>query len=158
MKLVEIQKREASDVQSSATQLVSLQPEQSSSSVELRLLQQKTGATTLATADAISTLGDDIKVKLLEFCFKPRIPISTPEFNILQYWHVQRFESPEIFQLAQVALAVPQTQVEVERMFSALVLVLSHLRNRLSRDTLNALMMLKMNLNMIDSVDFSSFK
>jgi hypothetical protein len=53
---------------------------------------------------------------------------------------------------------VPPPQCEVEKMFSTLVLVLTHLRNRLSKEVLNAILILKMNSALIHEIDFTYFK
>jgi hAT family C-terminal dimerisation region len=44
---------------------------------------------------------------------------------------MRRFADPQLFGLSQVVLAVPPTQVSVERAFSALGLILTARRNRL---------------------------
>lgn len=66
-------------------------------------------------------------------------------FDILQYWESQKFTSPIIYRLAKVVLAAPSTQVSVERAFSALKLVLTDMRMRLSEKSIENLMLLKLN-------------
>ncbi|XP_011172858.1 uncharacterized protein LOC105205238 [Solenopsis invicta] len=54
-----------------------------------------------------------------------RIPRKT---NILKFWQEKSMTQPELYNLAMIVLAVPATQVSVERLFSGLKLVLSSLR------------------------------
>lgn len=95
---------------------------------------------------------------LLDFSREPKIAVGSNEtFDLLEYWFTRRFEYPEMYRLTQVALAAAPTEVEVERMFSALLLVLTHLRNRLSREVLDAIMLIKMNFDLIKEVKFDEF-
>ncbi|XP_064462638.1 uncharacterized protein LOC135373352 [Ornithodoros turicata] len=78
---------------------------------------------------------------LLElFSCEPRIK---KEVNILEYWKREELKKPQLFQLARVALAVPATQVSVERAFSGLRYILSPQRGSLSPDTLDDIMLLR---------------
>lgn len=130
---------------------------------ELDLLRLRTGRGNRSSLRPSLYNGDericsDLKTKLLDFSLEPKVAVTSERFDVLSFWYSRRFEYPELFRLSEVALAAPSTEVEVERLFSALVLVLTHLRNRLSRETLNALLMLKMNMDLIKSIDFSDFK
>ena len=46
--------------------------------------------------------------------------IISREINILEWWEQHKMKIPLLFQVAEVVLAVPATQVSVERVFSAL--------------------------------------
>lgn len=124
-------------------------------SVELQRLQRKMGGG-IRREGVYNSSSELWEQQLKAFCEMPRI-IPCEGFNIREYWFCRRFEFPELYKLSQVALAVAPTQVDVERLFSALVLVLTHLRNRLQPETLNAILVLKMNLQLIDEIDFSQF-
>ena len=52
------------------------------------------------------------------------------------YWESQKIKEPELFLLSQVVLALPVTQVSVERAYSGLKFILSDLRSNLSADIL----------------------
>lgn len=54
-------------------------------------------------------------------------------------------EYPELYEIAMVILAVPTTQVSVERTFSTLKLILSDLRSSLSDKTLQNILLVKLN-------------
>lgn len=123
---------------------------------EMRLLHLRMGGG-IRHIPQLPSEDDLLKTALLSYLNEKKITDYKEEFNLLDYWQSRRFESPLLYKLAQVALSVPPTQVEVERMFSALVLILSHLRNRLSREVLDAIMILKMNLDLIKCIDFSDF-
>ena len=47
-----------------------------------------------------------------EFEYAPRLD---KKANVLQYWEAQKITKPELYLLASVVLAVPVTQVSVER-------------------------------------------
>lgn len=66
------------------------------------------------------------------------------EMNLLKYWEKKKFLWSSLRELA-VVHAVPATQVSVERVFSALRLVLSDLRCNLSDDILKTIMFIKLN-------------
>jgi hAT family C-terminal dimerisation region len=57
-----------------------------------------------------------------------QLPLSE---NVLRSWEMRRFADPQLFGLSQVVLAVPPTQVSVERASSALGFILTARRNRL---------------------------
>ena len=89
----------------------------------------------------------DLKLKLINLAnFKTRLPSST---NIIMYWETQKYNDPELYELATVALSAPVTQVSVERCFSAVKLLLEQHRLRMSPDLLNDLMILRCNKDLI---------
>ena len=59
-----------------------------------------------------------------------------------------------IKEVARLLQAMPPTQVSVERLFSALKLQKSDLRNRIKADALDALLLLKANSDHIDKVAY----
>eukprot|EP00102_Acyrthosiphon_pisum_P020119 XP_016657329.1 PREDICTED: uncharacterized protein LOC107882845 [Acyrthosiphon pisum] len=65
--------------------------------------------------------------------------------KIIEYWETQKVHWPELYQLASVALAVPATQVSVERSFSGLKFIVSDLRASLDPDVLEAIMIIRCN-------------
>ncbi|CAI6376851.1 unnamed protein product [Macrosiphum euphorbiae] len=65
--------------------------------------------------------------------------------DILQYWKTRQLTDPELYQLASVVLAVPATQVSVERSFSGLKFVVSDLRTSLDPELLEAIMLVRSN-------------
>lgn len=101
-----------------------------------------------ATNEPLSNL----KTRLEELTQKERIPISS---NVLHYWEIFKLSDPEVSELAFTALATPVTQVSVERAFSALALILSHLRTRLSSKTLELLLLIKLNQDLLDEINLS---
>jgi len=60
------------------------------------------------------------------------------------YWAEQ--DSKVLSQLAWIVFAVPMTQVSVERVFSGVKVILSDLRNSLAEDTLQAIMLQRINV------------
>lgn len=65
--------------------------------------------------------------------------------NIIKYWNLQSENYPNLHALAKIVHAVPATQVSVERSFSALKLILSDERNRLSSENLENILMMRLN-------------
>lgn len=102
-----------------------------------------------------TTRNMNIKQKLNFLCDRQMEPF---ESNILDYWKKQKHDT-ELVKLAQVALAVPATQVSVERAFSALATILTKLRSKLSSTTLNCILLVKLNFDLIknNNLDLSRF-
>ena len=77
-----------------------------------------------------------------EFEYAPRLD---KKANVLQYWEAQKITKPELYLLASVVLAVPVTQVSVERTFSSLKYVLSPYRASLKPDRLEQVLLSRCN-------------
>lgn len=77
-------------------------------------------------------------------------------FNIIEFWHKKRHEKKYItvYKLSRIILAAPFAQTKVERTFSVFALVLTHLRNNLSSETLNALLFLRDNKDLLNHIKF----
>ncbi|KYM94576.1 Zinc finger BED domain-containing protein 4, partial [Cyphomyrmex costatus] len=56
--------------------------------------------------------------------------------NILEFWEEKKQDQLELYKLAMIVLAVPATQVSVERLFSGLKFILSPLRTNISENIL----------------------
>ena len=97
----------------------------------------------------------DIRAELLKLANEDRVKYDEKnKFNILQYWNLRQYSNPQLYKLSQVILSAPATQVSVERLFSALALCLSHLRTKLSSQSLNELMLVKQNIELLDDISF----
>ena len=104
---------------------------------EFRLLERRMGGGPRQLLDARMT-DVNIKENLVKLSEEDRVKFRNDvKFDMLQYWELRRFSHPELYKLSQVVLSIPATQVSVERAFSALSLVLSHLRSRMSSETIN---------------------
>ena len=68
---------------------------------------------------------NSIMVLLNSFANKPRLGKNK---NVLQYWVQFKKSKRELYELFQVVLAVPVTQVSVEKAFAGLKYILSALR------------------------------
>ncbi|XP_060880137.1 uncharacterized protein LOC132952033 isoform X3 [Metopolophium dirhodum] len=82
----------------------------------------------------------DIKSIIDSFDRVERISYDT---NIRDYWILKQKDIPELYKLAQVLLAIPATQVSVERCFSSLKYILN--RRDLSPTILENIMLVKCN-------------
>lgn len=69
-------------------------------------------------------------------------PLTTSVFN---YWQTNVEIKPELYKLAAVIHSVPPTQTTVERAFSAMALILSPLRTRLSDKNLENILLIRLN-------------
>jgi hypothetical protein len=76
------------------------------------------------------------------------------QLNPLKYWYSKRDEEPDIYKVSQVVYGAAFSQVKVERDFSGFALVLTHLRTLLADNTLNAILVFKKNLDLLDRVKF----
>lgn len=89
----------------------------------------------------------DLKIKLLSIAnASQRLDSKT---DVLKLWESRRYDDPELYLLAITALAVPCTQVSVERCFSGLKLLLEDHRLRLSASKLDDLMIIRFNMNLL---------
>ncbi|XP_073816854.1 uncharacterized protein [Musca autumnalis] len=68
-----------------------------------------------------------------------RLPLNG---NVIEYWDSQK---NNISGIAKIVLAIPSTQVSVERLFSVMKYILSDQRNRLSALNLEHILMVKVN-------------
>ncbi|XP_062549817.1 uncharacterized protein LOC134214469 [Armigeres subalbatus] len=81
------------------------------------------------------------------------MPTSKKEpFDILRYWIAEEVRNPQMFRLAVVIYSAPSTQVSVERAFSALKLILTDHRQRLSDRRIQDIMVLKLNPELLPDV------
>ncbi|EFN68823.1 Zinc finger BED domain-containing protein 4 [Camponotus floridanus] len=65
--------------------------------------------------------------------------------NILEFWKEKSMIQPELYKLAMVVLAVPATQVSVERLFSGLKFILSPLRTNIDEAILEDQLLVRAN-------------
>ncbi|KAG5674185.1 hypothetical protein PVAND_004168 [Polypedilum vanderplanki] len=99
-----------------------------------------------------------IKQMIMKFLAEPRITSTERNrFNVLEYWHSKRDKSEwkVLYNISQVVYGAAFSQVKVERDFSGFALVLNHLRSKMSDDTLNAIMVIKYNLDLLQHVNFN---
>lgn len=85
-----------------------------------------------------------------EWLNQPRAHSST---NVLEFWKLKKYYFPELYKLASTVLAIPCTQVSVERAFSALGLVLTKTRTKLSPEHLTNILIIRLNSDLIDDVN-----
>lgn len=89
-----------------------------------------------------ATCSIDIINSLQQFLTYPRL---NSKENILEFWDKNKSSMPHLYSLAKVVLAVPPTQVSVERLFSSLKYILSNLRYNLTADILDDILLLRAN-------------
>lgn len=69
--------------------------------------------------------------------------------SILEYWKTKTDTNPELYKLASVLMALPPTQTSVERVFSALALVLTSHRTRLGDENLENILLVRLNHDLL---------
>lgn len=84
----------------------------------------------------------DLKNSLRSF---QQLPPLTCKTNILEFWRQNKNNMPQLHKLATVVLAVPSTQVSVERLFSSLKYILSPHRYNLRDEIVNAVIVVRAN-------------
>lgn len=75
-----------------------------------------------------------------------QIPLAIPETNIFTWWNTQKLSLPNLAKMARDVLSIPATSTPSERAFSMAKHLLPPTRNRMSAETIEACMMLKMGL------------
>ncbi|XP_073829183.1 uncharacterized protein [Musca autumnalis] len=65
--------------------------------------------------------------------------------NVLEFWKERKYSEPELYALSCVCFGIPPTQVTVERAFSTLKLILTDSRNRMNHETLEDILLVKLN-------------
>ncbi|XP_067213908.1 uncharacterized protein [Linepithema humile] len=73
--------------------------------------------------------------------------------NILEFWKENSITQPELYKLAMIVLAVPATQVSVERLFSSLKFGLSPLRTNINEAILEDQLLVRANRIFINKDD-----
>lgn len=88
--------------------------------------------------------GIDIKTQLE--LFQPKT-VST-KLNILDIWERDKTEHEDLYELSSVVFAIPPTEVQIERDFSALEHVFGPRRYNLSSDLLEAVLLINLNADL----------
>lgn len=65
--------------------------------------------------------------------------------SVFDYWEKNKHIHPTLYKLASVVHSVPPSQTTVERAFSAMALILSPLRTRISDDNLSNSLLIRLN-------------
>ncbi|XP_036317585.1 uncharacterized protein LOC118732561 [Rhagoletis pomonella] len=86
------------------------------------------------------------KERLAKLCDREMEPFDS---NILDNFRKLYRNDADMLQLMEVVLAIPATQVSVERAFSALSTILTKLRTKLSKKSLSNLLITKLNFELL---------
>lgn len=84
--------------------------------------------------------------------------ITQEHVTTFEYWHKRKYDDPEMTAVAAVVLALPSTQVTVERAFSYLPLIITNRRVRLRTTTVNDILTIKLNNYQKAKVSWDSVK
>lgn len=84
---------------------------------------------------------DDIRTTLRKF-IGVKEPITS---SVFEYWRKNVELKPSLYKLASIIHSVPPTQTTVERAFSAMALILTALRNKLSDKILENMLLIRLN-------------
>lgn len=69
----------------------------------------------------------------------------TARIDVLEYWEKRKVANPQLYELSCTVFAVPPTQTTVERCFSSLPVVITSRRSRLGQDSLENILLLRLN-------------
>jgi hAT family C-terminal dimerisation region len=100
---------------------------------------------------------ENLRDIIMDFAFRfPRVSVDNEHFNLISFWHLKRNDEKlhMIHEIVNVVLAGAFTQVKVERIFSNFALVLTHLRNSLSGESLNSIIVTRDNIDLLETINF----
>lgn len=92
---------------------------------------------------------DNIESKLKDYALLKRSP---PDENVFSYWVERKSQNKELYELSTITNSVPITQVSVERAFSSLAFIFTALRNSLAPETLENLLLIRLNKDIFDKL------
>lgn len=95
---------------------------------------------------------DDIRHELQKFGTIKRTSLQE---SAIDFWAKNKKTMKDLYEISTIINAVPATQVTVERAFSHLAFILSALRTRLHSDTLENIILIRLNKEIFD--DITSF-
>lgn len=76
-----------------------------------------------------------------------RLPIG---HSVIEFWQNSYTTRPELCKLASIMFAIPPTEVICEQHFSTLNFVYNKLRNSLSDESLQRILFIKLNFELLD--------
>lgn len=88
--------------------------------------------------------------KLREMCNRRRL---NADVNVLEYFKYIQYSDKDLYTVVNTVLAVPSTQVTVERAFSMLRIILSDKRCNISEDHLEKTLIINLNRDIFDRID-----
>lgn len=133
---------DSAEIQDGPVREEEVETEEENDPLELLLREaekEQEASTHLSTA---SRRTSEITEHLKKIATWPRLPRNA---NILEFWEKKKHLEPELYELACVVMAVPMTQVSVERAFSHLRQVLSVLRYSLNSQLIKDIMLIRCN-------------
>lgn len=108
------------------------------------------------TTDSQETSSDKILIeKIIKIGQQTRKNFKTDPF---EYYEQFREQDPLLYELAIVVFAAPATQVSVERAFNALKLLLSPARYNLKKETLENILLINLNRDLLNIIDFEQME
>ena len=96
--------------------------------------------------------------KLQQIQCQERVSPADEEFNIVHYWYTQKVRDSRLWKIAKVVIAAASSQAAVERDFSAYNRIFTNERNRLSGDTIEGVLKIKLNKDLLESAVHETFK
>jgi hypothetical protein len=94
--------------------------------------------------------------KILKCGYQSRILVSNENFNIFSYLMAKYQNDPVMLEACLTVAAAPSNQSSVERCFSALRILMSHLRFNLSSTSLNNILICNLNRQLLSRIDFNA--
>lgn len=104
--------------------------------------QYQPSSSTNAIGSATISENTSIREELEKFNGKKE---QLKDITIFEYWASIKDQFPDLYCVASVVHCVPSSQCTVERAFSALRLILSHLRTQISDELLEQILLIRLN-------------
>ena len=108
------------------------------------------------TTDSESS--DDISIlnHIKQCCLQARVLTSNQDFNIFEYLKKKYSNDKSMLETCISVMAAPNNQESVERAFSALRILLNHLRNNLSSESIQNLLICNLNSSLLPKLNYES--
>lgn len=83
-------------------------------------------------------------------------PVISHKVSLNSFWSAKKNFYPEVYELYVILAGVPCTQVEVERLFSALKWILSDRRNRMAAELISNILLIRCNWELVKQIPIFS--
>lgn len=100
--------------------------------------------------DTLPKTDEELKSRLEKLCQEPG---THPFTNILDHWTRKSFEDLKLAEVASIVLAAPVSQITAEWALSALPLQITPIRNKQFINTMDDLLMVRLNSHILEKTD-----
>lgn len=144
-KIVEVESQATSPESADSTENAEKDPKSTSAEDVAALLDLISSEN---ESDASPIIDNDIKQKIEGFSGVK----ACPKTNLFEFWQNNQRTMPELYKLASLIFSISPTQTSVERAFSALAIVLTSRRTRLNNNTLESILLIRLNFDLYNGI------